>query len=192
MNKKRMSVIIICSILIVLLGAGICYATQSYINYLKKTESFSYKEFDATFNKFRYEMLFEGFEVVPESLGTSVIYIDKELSFGTREFMTIDDTYTKDTTQKSLEYYNKQDEIVLTINFIYLPEAVGKDMVYWYNPSSASVNNVIRNTYVENMLSYENILIKVGMIATVDKNVDDKKLAETTKQVVEFINANLK
>lgn len=192
MNKKKMKAVIIYIILIVLLCVGIWYVIQNYINTSKKSENVSYEEFGATFNKFRDEMVFEGFEIVPESLGTSVIYIDKELSFETREFMTIDDTYSVDTTQKSLEYYNEQEKIVLTVDFIYLSEAVGKDMVYWYNPSNASVNDIIRNTYAENMLSYENVLIKIGMIAIADKNVDDRKLAETTKQVVEFINANLK
>lgn len=192
MNKKKMKAVIIYSILIVLLCVGIWYVIQNHINTSKKSENVSYEEFGATFNKFRDEMVFEGFEIVPESLGTSVIYIDKELSFETREFMTIDDTYSVDTTQKSLEYYNEQEKIVLTVDFIYLPEAVGKDMVYWYNPSNASVNDIIRNTYAENMLSYKNVLIKIGMIAIADKNADDRKLAETTKQVVEFINANLK
>lgn len=120
-------------------------------------------------------------------LGTDIVYIDKELSFGKRSFLTTDDTASEFVTQERIEYLSEDSQYLVVIDFVYLNSTLDDDLIYWNNPINVEANEFMRSSYGENILAFHNILVKTTIFATSNSPVSDVMLTEITMNIVEFL-----
>lgn len=152
------------------------------------TDFIEYNDFITIFNKINIEMKLTNYENLGGNEGVQLVYIDEQLSFGKRNYLTIDNEQSNLSTQQRIEYMNDDGKKLLVIDLIYLDKSLNNDLIYWSNPLSGnSENEFIRKTFTENIISYSNILVKTSLFAIGSSEIDSSMLTGISEEVVEYI-----
>jgi hypothetical protein len=147
-----------------------------------------YEKFTTLFYKMNTEMKLTNYVNLGGNEGVELVYIDKRLSFDKRNYLTLDNEQSNLSTQQRIEYKDDDDKILLVIDLIYLDKPLNNDLIYWSNPlSSNSENEFIRETFIENIVSYNNVLIKMSLFAIGSNKLNDSMLTGISVEVIDYI-----
>ena len=147
-----------------------------------------YEKFTTLFYKMNTEMKLTNYVNLGGNEGVELVYIDKRLSFDKRNYLTLDNEQSNLSTQQRIEYKDDDDKILLVIDLIYLDKPLNNDLIYWSNPlSSNSENEFIRETFIENIVSYNNVLIKMSLFAIGSNKLNDSMLTDISVEVIDYI-----
>lgn len=187
MNKinKKWAYRITISSLIVALICLLCIIVLS----AQDKEKISYDDYVSICTSANDSLNIGDYSKLRSQLGTDIVYIDKEVSFGRRNFLTIDDIASELVTQKRIEYLSEDSQYLVVIDFVYLNSTLDNDLIYWNNPINVEANKFMRNNYGENILAFHNILVKTMIFATSNSPVSDVMLTDITMNIVEFLKA---
>lgn len=120
--------------------------------------------------------------------GPQLVAIEKELAFDKRQYLTLDGEANDQVTQKRIEFKSNDNTYLAVIDVIYLDKVLNNDLIFWSYPlENNKENEFLRKTFVENILSYKNCLIKISLIAVPNYTIDDIKLTEFTKHVSKYL-----
>lgn len=182
MNKKWAYGITISSLIVAL----ICLLCISVLSGQDK-EKISYDDYVLICTSANDSLNIGDYSKLRSQLGTDIVYIDKEVSFGRRSFLTIDDNASELVTQKRIEYLSEDRQYLVVIDFVYLNSTLDNDLIYWNNPVDVEANKFMRNNYGENIVVFHNILVKTMIFATSNSPVNDVMLTDITMNIVEFL-----
>lgn len=155
----------------------------------KKSDNFiEYNEFISAFHSMNQDMELTNYNNLGGNNGVELVYIDERLSFGKRNYLTLDNKQNNVSTQQRIEYMEDNGESLAVIDVIYLDKELSNDLIYWSNPlSENSENEFIRESYTENIISYKNTLVKISLFATDSNVVDPSMLTGISAEVIEYI-----
>jgi len=183
-NLKRSTILLALIISISLITS--CNKVSSD-NQQKNTLIISYEDYSKLFDDFESNFKIESFDKVVSSKDTTaIIAVDKDFSFGKRGYLTYTKEQDNTSTQKRIEYLNKEKDQMLTIDVTYLSKPLENDMVFSDNFFQANEGNFMRGKYTEDILSYKNILILSKVFS---KNEDKdlvKKEMNITREIAKY------
>lgn len=152
------------------------------------TELLSYQEFQQLLHDITENLAIPNYEIVETTQNnTTMIAVEKDLTFDTRQLLTVSGDQDGMVTQERLALENKEKSNLLLVDAIYLENPIENNMLFWkLNEGSFSSNYELFNQYHENLISYKNILFKV-MLITNSENVDYTELINTTRPLVQYL-----
>ena len=106
--------------------------------------------------------------------------------FGKRECMSLTGGSTNQSTQSRIVYISTDGNYILYIDLIYLDKDIGNDMVYSDVPSKTTLKNEIVQKFRQDILSYNNSLIRITMYSNKDKPVNNELQYPIDKAVTGF------
>lgn len=164
----------------------LCY---SKINKTNQAEFLSYQGFVDFFNDFNGNFKFNGYQNLYNNDTSQIIYIDSKSSFGKRNYLTLDNKQSDLQTQRRIEFVDASNSRLITIDFIYLDTPLYADLLFWNDPLPNGENEFLKNIYTDNILSYKNILIKIGVASSLDDGEEsvNKILTDFTGYVTDYI-----
>lgn len=169
---------------------ALCYISVSILQ-TKKDEIIKYDDYIVLYNKMNEELKLPNYKNLGGNEDVNLVYIDNQLSFKTRSYLTIDDKQSNLSTQQRIEYVDDNNKDLLSIDLIYLSKPLNNDLIYWNNTlNDNEENEFIRTKFNENIIAYKNILIKISLYAKGDNEVDDNMLTAISLEVVKFIQNN--
>ena len=144
----------------------------------KKTELISYDEYNKLFNDISKNFTPPNLTKTFSQDQLMLVAIDKENSFGKRQFLTLDGEQSHTPTQKKIIYESKELKCTILIDIIYLNKELDKDMVYWNSYPSQGYGDIV--------LSYRNLLINMTKFSEGEESGDI--LRRTSLKMVEYLN----
>lgn len=148
----------------------------------------SYDDYQALFETAVTDLTIENFHLSDSTIGFDVTSIDKDLSFGTREWLTKDGTYytmEPESTQETLFFENEEQSVLLTITLSYTGNYIGNDMVYYNITSGYDINDHLAATTDIITLSYKNLIVTI--LQTSSKTADMDITQNAAKELVDFL-----
>lgn len=178
--------LIICLLLMTILMFSSC---RSESNIENESDNFiKYDQFIFMFDTINQDMKLSGYENLGGNEGVELVFIDERISFGKRNYLTIDNELNSSSTQQRIEYMSEDEKSLAIIDLIYLDKLLNNDLIYWSNPLSGnSENEFIRKTFTENIISYKNILIKISLFAIDSNEINPSMLTGISTEVVDYI-----
>ncbi|WP_338554247.1 hypothetical protein [Paenibacillus sp. KS-LC4] len=183
-ERKAMFILLICIIFLV----NGCTTQEPKVEEEIKP-FFSYVEFRNLFSDMVQELAIEQYEKIAQTTDDNLIAIDKESSFGQRKFLTVDGTQDYKETQERIAYFNKDMNVLMFIDLIYLKQNLSNDLLF-VKPDFIDVNDYGIYSYKSQntILSFHNILIQITLV---DNNEDKKAellpVMKVTNEVVKYL-----
>ena len=147
----------------------------------------NHEQFEQLFAHMNEHLKIDQFQLKASTRGSDFTIIDKELSFGKRNWLTVDGSSDSASTQESLYFEDKKQTTQLSVHFAYTDHYIGEDMIQY--PSSSGydkLNQKLANQSDLILISYKNLVISV------QQNKLSKVDPETTKLAVENVINELK
>ncbi|WP_214801177.1 MULTISPECIES: hypothetical protein [unclassified Exiguobacterium] len=142
----------------------------------------NHDQFEQLFAHMNEHLKIDHFQLKASTRGSDFTIIDKELSFGKRNWLTVDGSSDSASTQESLYFEDKKQTTQLSVHFAYTDHYIGEDMIQY--PSSSGydkLNQKLANQSDLILISYKNLVISV------QQNKLSKVDPETTKLAVERV-----
>lgn len=141
----------------------------------------NHRQFEMLFNHMNSNLKIQNFKLKASTLGPDVTAIDRELSFNSREWLTVDGT-ANDTNPKSTQetlYFEDNEQITqLSIHFAYTDNYIGDDMVqYQISSGYDELNQQISNKSDLIIISYKNLIISFQQNTLNEVDIEITKLA---------------
>ncbi|MDG4655447.1 hypothetical protein P6P90_04230 [Ectobacillus antri] len=130
----------------------------------------SFEEYRKLFEQLNDSIKVDGYTLKASSLGPDVTAIDKDLSFGKREWITIDGKMNNtepESTQEMLFFENARGTSQITITVGYTDNYIAEDLlIYPTNRGYDELNRELADKTDSIVVAYKNILISVQHVAT--------------------------
>lgn len=154
----------------------------SYEANSKEIYVMSYKKYQELFEALVNEIRIEGFTLKGSTLGESVIIVEEELTFGTRDHLTLDGNFNTDSTDEIIIFENDSETTQVAVRVSYTKNFIGNDLIS--RSSTRGFNNT--NDHLSKMsdfaiLTYRNLVISVSQLSI------DQADNETTKEFLRYI-----
>lgn len=141
----------------------------------KNNPIITYTEYQSLFEELVNKLEIPGYSLENSSLGDDIIRIDKDLSFGKREFLTTDGLFSGhdiESTQETMFFLNKNKERLLTITISYTKSFIGNDLVFYNSNEGYGLNeDLINNDLLT--ISYKNLLFTILQTSNAQVTMDD-------------------
>lgn len=188
MKKIWMNMIII--ILMLSLTACSIASTDKNVNSENTLESehklISYDEFQEIFNTIGKKLNISGYSIKGSTIDSNIVIIDKENSFGKRNFLTINGNEDSQETQERIIFENKSKKCICLIDLIYLKSSIEKDLIFSHTFNPYDLENADLINKIDSLvLSYNNLLIKITIIS--DNKVDYNHTNKFTHEIVNIL-----
>lgn len=136
----------------------------------------------------RYKQLIEDIELNLEIAEFSlkvpvyetIVVVDKDLTFDTRESITVDgkrEFGTVEPTSYQFIYEKSDGSKQIIINLSYNKNYIGNDLINWSNPEHENINKALAAQVDLATLSYKNLLITIQQLSTEKSDSDITKSA---------------
>lgn len=147
---------------------------------IKKNNIINYDNFTNIFNDLNKNLDVDGFKLKDSTIGIDITTIEKDLTFNSREWLTIDGVMSDSpkSTQETLFLENEDSSILLTLILSYTDSYIGEDMLYYKIDSDYKINVELADSTDLVTVSYKNLVI------TVLQTAEGKKDFEVTKSVL--------
>lgn len=186
MEIKMRKRLFFCLLLIMILMFSSCASKSNPED--KSADFMEYKDFTSFFNNMNQDLKLSNYENLGGNEGVELVYIDAQLSFGKRNYLTLDNKQSNLPTQQRIEYMANNGKSMAVIDLIYLETTLNNDLIFRSNPlSDNGENEFIRKTFAENIISYKNILVKISLFATDSNESEPLMLREVSIEVVDYI-----
>ncbi|WP_214804943.1 MULTISPECIES: hypothetical protein [unclassified Exiguobacterium] len=122
----------------------------------------NHDQFEQLFAHMNEHLKIDHFQLKASTRGSDFTIIDKELSFGKRNWLTVDGSSDSASTQESLYFEDKKQTTQLSVHFAYTDHYIGEDMIQY--PSSSGydkLNQKLANQSDLILISYKNLVISV-------------------------------
>lgn len=181
--KKIVHKIITLTSLIIIIG---------FIVLFFKYNQYSINDYNNLVSSLTNEFKLDGYKLENSSFGEErYVIIDKESSFGKRKFMTLsgENNTPSEITQHRNIYLADDEKTICVIDIIFSPKYIGNDMMLWSsNYSDKYKNHPIISMFKENIISYENYIIKTMIFPNDEvKSPDVSVLRDITNQIVIYL-----
>ncbi|MNZ97623.1 hypothetical protein D3C78_1168720 [compost metagenome] len=121
--------------------------------------------------------------------GENIVVVEKELTFGKRENLTLDGKRNMANVQPTshLFIYENQDQSKqIIIRFSFNTNFIGNDLLDWSGTNSyENINSKLASQMDMATLSYKNILITVQQLAIIETNFEITKTS--IKEVIQLL-----
>lgn len=154
----------------------------------EKTLTFS--DYQSLVEKVEQELELPNYQLKASTFGYSIVMIDEELSFGKREYVTLDGTQGLpiNATQESLLFLHEQEDSLITITLAYTDNYIGNDILFY---QSVEGFEAIKDELTDHLdllsISYKNIIISILQTKS-DETVDIENTINAGKSLVHFLN----
>lgn len=189
MRKNILQFLILLVLCILIQG---CSKNQTKQTNLDNENNFiSYEQYKELFSDLSESFLPNDCVKLTETENLYLIAIDKENSFGKRQFLTLDGEQSNTPTQQSLCYESTNKDFILYIDLIYLNKELDNDLIYWNSGFAGEfIDKDLADIYRENILSFHNILVKITLLRKNDSNTSTFDFFRlTTMEIVEYLNS---
>lgn len=150
-------------------------------------ESFTYEEYNDLFSKMNKSLHLPGYQLVEStSIKKSMIAIDKELSFGKREILTVDGNQNSNLTQERLIYKSDDSSRYTLLDIIFNDEYIGKDLLLWPQQTDTTTSIGYLKRYDTALLAYKNVLVQITSLSE-NKSVNPQEMEPLIKAVTSFL-----
>ncbi len=152
-------------------------------------KSLSYEEFETLFHEIKDHLKVEGYEVKSSTTGIDLTVVDKDLTFGSRDWLTVDGEFHMDngsqSTQNSIFLENEQSSKLISVVIAYTESYMGEDMVYYLIDNDYPINQNLAQTTDLVTISYKNLIITV--LQTADSQAENEETQKILRGVLEFL-----
>lgn len=154
----------------------------------EKTLTFS--DYQSLVEKVEQELELPNYQLKASTFDYSIVMIDEELSFGKREYVTLDGTQGLpiNATQESLLFLHEQEDSLITITLAYTDNYIGNDILFY---QSVEGFEAIKDELTDHLdllsISYKNIIISILQTKS-DETVDIENTINAGKSLVHFLN----
>ncbi|EGD50640.1 hypothetical protein TheetDRAFT_2539 [Thermoanaerobacter ethanolicus JW 200] len=146
----------------------------------------SYKDYKELFETMVKTFNIEGFKVKASTIDGNVTAIEKELSFGKREFLTLNGDFNSPNTDEQFTIENEKQNIQITVGIYYTKNYIGNDFVGWiYNKGFAHLNKNLAEKNSTAVLTYKNLIVLVQYSST--SEVDISLMNNVMKALIEIL-----
>ncbi|WP_440895003.1 hypothetical protein ACS127_10550 [Amphibacillus sp. Q70] len=154
----------------------------------EKDEALTFEDYQSLVGKLEEELEIPNYQLQASTFDYSIIIIDEELSFGKRQYITLDGTQESpiNATQESLLFLHEQGDSLITITLAYTDNYIGNDILY-YNAIDgfAGIEEELTEHVDLLSISYKNIVI--SFLQTKTDNVDIEDTTNAAKSLVSFL-----
>lgn len=154
------------------------------------SEILSYNDFQMLFEDMVNKFVIPNYSLINSTIGFDIIKIEKEISFGKREYLTISGSYdslpqSTQNTQETLFYLNENKDKLLTITLAYTDKLIGNDIVFFNITSGFGIDDKLTTKSNLVTISYKNLIISI--LQTSSKQTSIVDTIEATKHLVEYL-----
>ncbi len=156
---------------------------------VKKEEIVSYDKYEEFFDYVIKNINVEGFEIVADTLGNNLTVIDKELSFGNRESLTVRGDLNMDLSQPTeeiliLEDKDKKNQI--TISMIYTKKNIDNDLIsYIANNDFEQLNKDLADKYGITTTTFKNLVFTIVNVS--EEKIEYNQINKINKELINLI-----
>ena len=156
---------------------------------VKKEEIVSYDKYEEFFDYVIKNINVEGFEIVADTLGNNLTVIDKELSFGNRESLTVRGDLNMNLSQPTeeiliLEDKDKKNQI--TISMIYTKKNIDNDLIsYIANNDFEQLNKDLADKYGITTTTFKNLVFTIVNVS--EEKIEYNQINKINKELINLI-----
>lgn len=148
---------------------------------------YTYKQFQSIYQNMIDKLSFNHYKKLEDTKETNFVFIDKKMSLGKRELLTLDGKQNHTETQERIVYKSKDNTKILMIDMIYLKKSLDDDMVYInFFPTDLKERESLL-LYDDLLLSKNNLLFQMTLISTNGKSLSLKESYDINVQLVDYI-----
>lgn len=136
---------------------------------IEKQNVLNYEEYSHLFEKINENFRIPHYNLVNSTLGDDIIMIDKEISFNTRQYLTLKgESNLGDikSTQESLFFMTEDMNDAIIITLAYTDSYVGNDAVLYNSINDYGLTEELENNNDLLVLSYKNLIISILQTST--------------------------
>ncbi|MGO0059573.1 hypothetical protein ACTID9_06125 [Brevibacillus fluminis] len=187
-SKKIIFLSLVCSLFIILAActSGENEYPNSQIKH-KSQRAISYEDYIKLCNTMANDMVLPTFTKVEDNINTpTIIFVDKPITFGKRNVLTLTGEQTNQSTQRRIIYSDNNKKTAIKIDLIYLERELENDLLFTSLPSKNRGLNEVTERFTQDIFAYNNILVNVTIYSS-DKPITMKLQNEIDVAVVNFL-----
>lgn len=155
---------------------------------VKKEEIVSYNKYEDFFEYAIKNINIEGFQVVADTSGNNITIIDKELSFGHRETLTVRGDLNMSESQPTeeilvLEDKDKKNQI--TISMIYTNKLMDDDLISYIANDFENLNKNLSEKYALTTTTFKNLVFTV--VKTSEEKFEFTEINKINKEIINLL-----
>lgn len=145
-------------------------------------ELLSYENYESLFEHLVNTLKIDGLELKASTIDGNLTFIEKDLSFNKREYLTLDGTDSMETTEEQIVLENKDQSKQITIGVFFTNSYIGNDLVGWpNNVGFKDLNQDLVKSTNYAIITYKNLIITIHQSSTHTADLD------TTKNVIRAV-----
>lgn len=160
---------------------------------VKKEELISYEKYEEFFDYIIKNIDIEEFEIVGDTLGENLTIIDKELSFGKRESLSVEGNLNMSglkPTEEILILEDKDKKNQISISISYTNKIMDNDLIaYIANNDFEYLNKNLAERYAVTTTTFKNLIFTITNIS--EEKIEYEQINKINKEIINLI-ANFK